>query len=799
MGAKNFLNFDVLIERTESGFRVRVFAPPLGEAGPHTFVSPLSSKELATLYSRFGRATSEPAREAHSAPDLAGDFGRRLFDAVFADEIKSLYRSSTQIAANQSAGLRIRLRLKDVPELADAPWELLHDGQDFLALSSQRALVRYLELPQAIKPLAVSPPLRALVILANPRDYEALDVTREWQQLNDALADVVSTGLFEMEWLERPTLAGLQNQLRKNEYHILHFSGHGEFDASAAADAQGALVFQDESGRGQRVSAIEFARLVRDYTPLRLVVLNACEGARASTRNAFAGVAQTLMQNSVPAVIAMQFPFTDQAAQVFANTLYGALADGFPIDAALGETRKALATQAFGLEWATPVLFTRAADGNLFDLAVLDDVKRRGLKRAALTRVAINFMDQENFARAIEYANRLLEMDTNDVAARRLRERIQRKRDLAQFYEQGKQYVEQGRWQEALDSFKQVQWRQVNYRDVASLMTNVIRALETRQSSQLPPHIDENESHYKNIVRELLRGKIVPFFGQGVNWYGRSPNESWQNAHTVPSGEELARHLAQNFDYDETDALDLIRVSQYIAVTRNMTELYDELRNIFSVEYKPAPMHRFWAELPAQLRAHGPLEFYPIVISANYDKLLEKAFDDEDEAYDSLTYLAEGEDRGKFLHRTYEGIEHLVEDASGYRKMRLDERTTIVRVHGAVSLANPAHESFVITEDHYLDLFQTDVASLLPRTVMARLKESYLVFMGCNLRNWNLRGLLYRLAKTKYRPWLVQPQIRAVDKEYWRALDVHVMDLALETFLLNVSTRLQNPAEGGAQ
>ena len=43
-------------------------------------------------------------------------------------------------------------------------------------------------------------------------------------------------------------------------------------------------------------------------------MLNACEGARADVTNPFAGTAQQLMQQGIPAVVAMQFEITDDAA-----------------------------------------------------------------------------------------------------------------------------------------------------------------------------------------------------------------------------------------------------------------------------------------------------------------------------------------------------------------------------------------------------------------------------------------------------------------------------------------------------
>jgi hypothetical protein len=70
------------------------------------------------------------------------------------------------LARGQNAGLRIRLRLKDAPELNDLPWEYLYDKalNRFFALSSETPLVRYLDLAESIRPLIVELPLRVLVI-----------------------------------------------------------------------------------------------------------------------------------------------------------------------------------------------------------------------------------------------------------------------------------------------------------------------------------------------------------------------------------------------------------------------------------------------------------------------------------------------------------------------------------------------------------------------------------------------------------------------------------------------------------
>ena len=75
--------------------------------------------------------------ERRRRPTAVREFGGRLFDAVFRDELRVALATSLDHAESQGAGLRVRLRLSDSPELADLPWEYLYDrgSRRFLALS----------------------------------------------------------------------------------------------------------------------------------------------------------------------------------------------------------------------------------------------------------------------------------------------------------------------------------------------------------------------------------------------------------------------------------------------------------------------------------------------------------------------------------------------------------------------------------------------------------------------------------------------------------------------------------------
>ncbi|MGH9307847.1 MAG: CHAT domain-containing protein, partial [Vicinamibacterales bacterium] len=360
-----YQDFDLSIERGSGGYRARILGSPAGQA-TIDFRLPFSDDKIENFLLRLGRTRRGVRRVESSEMQAAKTFGASLFDAVFAGPVGRAFHESVEAARARGAGLRIRLRLAD-PALADLPWEYLYHRavNRFLALSVQTPLVRFMDLPDAIQPIAVTPPIRVLVMISSPADYPALDVEAEWTRLTAALQPLLAAGHISIDRLDDASLPALQKRLRKSQYHMFHFIGHGEFDQ---ASQEGVLVLETANHRGHRVGSQYLGMLLHDHESLRVAILNACEGARTSRVDPFAGSAQTLVQQGIPAVIAMQFEIADEVAGTFAHEFYGALADGYPIDAALTEARKAIFATGRDVEWGTPVLYLRAPDGRIFDV-----------------------------------------------------------------------------------------------------------------------------------------------------------------------------------------------------------------------------------------------------------------------------------------------------------------------------------------------------------------------------------------------------------------------------------------------
>ena len=226
---------------------------------------------------------------------------------MFRDQLRSaLTGSISRVEAQEDTGLRVRLRLSDAPKLAELPWEYLYDGdaRRFLALSQWTPLVRYLEMSSPIRPLAVTPPLRILMMAASPTDFPPLDVLSEWTKVRDALADLQRVGRVQLDRVPTGTLADLRAALREGEYHVFHFIGHGRFDPDTK---DGVVALEGPRGRAQLVSGADLGALLHDERSLRLALLNSCEGARGGLADPYSGTAQSLVQQGIPAVVAMQF------------------------------------------------------------------------------------------------------------------------------------------------------------------------------------------------------------------------------------------------------------------------------------------------------------------------------------------------------------------------------------------------------------------------------------------------------------------------------------------------------------
>ncbi|HFC91473.1 MAG TPA: CHAT domain-containing protein [Leucothrix mucor] len=370
-----YLNFDLEISRRSTQYQARVIASPNGEAR-NRFDFPFAQQELDQIINDFSQTRSFILNEngtssdnsKPSVSDIANkirQFGETLFNAVFQKSIGETYRESKVTADSKKAGLRIRLRFPENPELINIPWEFLFDDRtySFLTLSGNTSIVRYMELSIGAKSLQITPPLRVLVVISDPKDYPPLNVAKERDKIQQALTSLEQKQRIKLDIIEHATLHKITQSISEHHCHIIHFIGHGDFNEERN---EGVLVTEDDKGNGLQVSSQRIATIIEGSRSTRLIVLNACEGGITSLENIFSGVAQSVVKKGVPAVLAMQYVITDKSAIVFSETFYNALSQGSPVDTSLSLARLAIYNQPNEVEFGTAALYMRAKSGRLF-------------------------------------------------------------------------------------------------------------------------------------------------------------------------------------------------------------------------------------------------------------------------------------------------------------------------------------------------------------------------------------------------------------------------------------------------
>jgi CHAT domain-containing protein/SIR2-like protein len=721
-------NFDIVITRAENNIYKADVMNALGGDQSVTFDLSEAPEEVIAQVTRNFKLAANPnvtAQTNNGNGTKPKSMEQYLSDSLLTSKMQSTLSRTRELAQKRNAFVRLRLNLTAVPELVGLPWEMLSYNHNALALNIRTSVVRYqsVENPPELNLVVREKPLRMLVVISNPSvpAAPALDVEEEWKRINAALQPLINQKLLELERLPKATLNELDDRLVNPHLppvHVFHYIGHGTFDQ---ATGKGQLVFEvapddvmEEDSQGiNLVDGERLGQTLANCNSLRLVSLNACEGATSSISDSFSGVAQNVMlTGEAPIVIAMRQEISDDIAIAFSQTFYQwLLVNNVSVDTAMTRARlrmrdaeqKRIGDES-ATEWATPILFMRSRDGYLWDYSKEDSI-----------------VVPDTFSEDIE----------------------------------------------------------------ASMVT-----------------------HYQTVLNALTKGKLVPFLGLGVNLLDRPEVENWTPENgTLPSYRELVGYLVSRTQHPNPFIPALADISQYALLQYRKDEqkgegtFFSDLVSIFNLAQEPTALHRFWAKLAKHNHRITETAFSTkqdfnrrfLILSSTYDNLLERAFCNEVDQFHVLSYVAHGDNQGKFRHTVYakgtEGIvapssSDIVQTANNYGQLN-DQLPVILKIPGTVG--DTGGPRIAITEDQYLDFFsKRELAGIIPGVLLTKLRSSNHLFLGYNVREWCVRALLYRIWEDTIPPmtsWTVQAQATQVETNYWEACGVRSIGGALKQYL----------------
>ncbi|RUT00802.1 hypothetical protein DSM106972_072110 [Dulcicalothrix desertica PCC 7102] len=342
-------------------------------------------------------------------PNLLVLIGNNLFQALFPpnSQIKSILNSVITLADNKHSKVHIQFtyRSENPSDLTYYPWELVHDGQQFLA-QRNFTFSRYIAY-DAVQPNL--PPVEKLnILLVSSR---AFDSNNDLKQFPSSEQEAIRKGIAKAQRQKFVSLSKRKinkfNEFRtyltenKNKKipHIIHFDGHGMYGRACTnqlcrkinsgvkvskckycnsdlSSPQGYLLFESDEGTADYVSATKFGDLIQKHSfnyksqqGILLLVLSACKSGMALAGDSnFNGIAQNLISRQIPAVVAMQYLIEVSVAEAFTEQFYRSLGQKNSLATAVSDGYEAIGFETN--QWYRPVLYLRWRDnegGQLFE------------------------------------------------------------------------------------------------------------------------------------------------------------------------------------------------------------------------------------------------------------------------------------------------------------------------------------------------------------------------------------------------------------------------------------------------
>ncbi|MCF2145504.1 tetratricopeptide repeat protein [Desmonostoc muscorum LEGE 12446] len=268
-------------------------------------------------------------------PNLPG-IGQQLFFWLDGDG-RWLSRG---IANCRGEGLVIAIDTEQ--KLAHLPWEVLHDGEDFLVKRVNPVVLPLRWIEKETAGFSVEPrQLRVLFMATDPEDVQPkLEFEQEEARI---LAD---TRDFALDL--RVEESGCVSELGKvwsryfNDFDVFHLTGHASIKDEAPYTPY--FITETEIGDRHETTAAELAEVFRFRFP-KLVFLSGCRTGQAPDKGAVPSMAEALIAQGAIAVLSWGRPVEDRTATAAAAHLYGKLAAGYQLAEALASTYQQLFKQ----------------------------------------------------------------------------------------------------------------------------------------------------------------------------------------------------------------------------------------------------------------------------------------------------------------------------------------------------------------------------------------------------------------------------------------------------------------------
>jgi len=239
------------------------------------------------------------------------------------------------------------------------------------------------------------------------------------------------------------------------------------------------------------------------------------------------------------------------------------------------------------------------------------------------------------------------------------------------------------------------------------------------------------------------------------------------------------------------DRSELAKVASYYADVSGRRILRERLHQILDRDYEGGPLHQFLASLDTP----------QVIVSTNYDNLVEQAFRAKQKPFDLVVYPSDSKEFANSVLWWPAGKDAPTAVAPNQLDIDLDSTNVIFKMHGTVDRDTAGTwDNYVITEEDYVDfLARMTTNAAIPAIFFDYFVERSFLFLGYSLRDWNLRVILKNLGLLLARSgrgeelpsWAIQKQSSELEKVLWKSRKVSIFDLPIDEFVQKLDSRRQ--------
>lgn len=279
-----------------------------------------------------------------------------------------------------------------------------------------------------------------------------------------------------------------------------------------------------------------------------------------------------------------------------------------------------------------------------------------------------------------------------------------------------------------------------------------------------------------------------------------------------PSALELAEALAAKAEYTCAEwPLPLLSVSSYHEFVLQRTGLWSALHDIFSSKCNPTPTDELIARTARWYLGHAEASADYLVITTNYDRLIELAFNsagvpycvltvDKNDRYVDAAFSPNMQRWQKLTDDDYrEFVRQCQEQKFPSAYMLPTKRRPIAivfKIHGCLFPLREGRDSVVLSDEDYIEYLNrlSDNAGMLPAIVKTTMQSRTprdskgFLFAGYSFSDWNVRSIYRAVLEGRARgqstvDYAVLLKVSPYESAFFRESTIHLLETDLSAFV----------------